>query len=113
MGHGLEEKSGITEDQVARREETEEWDTCERLMTPSNSSTEETRNGKETPERRSSEDRCTDIEIEGEQGIGEEETGRQLWDGKGIRPCTQLLATHSYKKKPDDLVGNEPDLKEG
>ena len=82
-------------------------------MTPGKSSTEESRNGKETAERISSEDRGTDIAIEGEQGTVEEETGRQLWDRKEIRPGTQMFATHSYKKKPDGPVRNELDLKEG
>ena len=35
-----------------------------------------------------------------------------MWGGKGIRPGTQMLATHSYQKKPDGPVGNELDLKE-
>ena len=64
-GQGLEEESGETGDQVARREETEEKEKCERVMTPGNSSTEESRKGTKTAERSSSEDRCTDIEIEG------------------------------------------------
>ena len=69
-------------------------------------------NGKETAERSSSEDRGTIIEIEGEHGTGEE-TYRQLLDGKGIRPGTQMLATHIYKKNPDGPVGNDLDLSEG
>ena len=32
-GHGLEEESGETGDQVARREETEEKEKCEPVMT--------------------------------------------------------------------------------
>ena len=48
---GLEEERGI---QVARLEETEEKEKCERVMTPYNSSTEESRNGKETAGRSSS-----------------------------------------------------------
>ena len=51
--------------------------------------------------------------MEGEHGTEEEETGRQLLDGKGLRPGTQMLATHSYKKNPNGPVGNELDLKEG
>ena len=51
--------------------------------------------------------------MEGEHGTEEEETGRQLLDGKGLRPDTQMLATHSYKKNPNGPVGNELDLKEG
>ena len=110
---GLEEERGITGIQVARLEETEEKEKCERVMTPGNSSTEESRNGKETAERSSSEDMGTLIEIEGEHGTDGEETDRQLLDGKGIRPGTQMLATHRYKKNPDGPVGNELDLSEG
>ena len=112
-GQGLEEESGETGDQVARREETEEKKKCEPVMTPRIILTEESRKGKETAERRSSEDRGTDIEMEGEHGTEEEETGRQLLDGKGLRPGTQMLATHSYKNNPNGPVGNELDLKEG
>ena len=61
---GLEEEGGETEIQVARLDETEEKKKCERVMTPDNSSTEESRNGKETAERGSSEDRGTVIEID-------------------------------------------------
>ena len=75
--------------------------------------TEESRKGKETAYRSSSEDRGTDLEMEGEHGTGEEETGRQLLDGKGLRPGTQMLATHSYKKNPNGPMGNELDLTEG
>ena len=82
-------------------------------MTPGNSSTEENRNGKETAERSSSEDRGTLIEIEGEHIADGEETDRQLLEGKGIRPGTQMLATHRHKKNPDGPVGNELDLSEG
>ena len=103
-GQGLEEETGETGDQVARREETEEKEKCERVMTPGNSLAEESRKGKETAERSSSEDRGTDIEMEGEHGTEEEETGRQLLDGKGLRPGTQMLATHSYKKNPNGPV---------
>ena len=38
---------------------------------------------------------------------------RQLLDGKGLRPGTQMLATHSYKKNTNGPVGNELDLQEG
>ena len=91
-GQGLEEESGETGDKVARQEETEE---------------------KETAERSSPEYRGTDIEMEGEHGTEEEETGRQLLDGKGLRPGTQMLATHSYKKNPNGPVGNELSLLDG
>ena len=47
-GQGLEEENGETGDQVARREETEEKEKCEPLMTPGNILTEESRKGKET-----------------------------------------------------------------
>ena len=110
---GLEEERGITGIQVARLEETEEKEKCERVMTPGNSSTEESRNGKETAERSSSEDMGTLIEIEGENGTDGEGTDRQLLGGKGIRTGTQMLATHRYKKNPDGPVGNELDLSEG
>ena len=104
---------GETGDQVAGREETEEKEKCERGMTPGNILTEDSRKGKETAERSSTEDRGTDIEMEGEHGTEEDETGRQLLDGKGLRPGTPMLATHSYKKNPNGPVGNELDLKEG
>ena len=112
-GQGLEEESGETGDQVARRGETEEKEKCEPVMTPGSILTEESRKGKETAERSSSEDRGTDIERVGEHGTEEEETGRQLLDGKGLRPGTQMmLATHSYKKNPNGPLGNELNLNE-
>ena len=109
---GLEEKSGETGDQVSRLEEADEKEKCERV-TLDNSSTDESRNGKENADHISSGDRDTDIEIEGERGTEEEETGRLLMDGKEIRPETQMLATHSNKKNPDGAVRNELDLIEG
>ena len=112
-GQGLEEESGETGDQVARREVTEEKEKREPVRTPDGILTEESRKGKETAERCSPEDRATDIEMEGEHGTEEEETGRQLLDGKGLRRGTQMLATHSYKKNPNGPVGNELDLEEG
>ena len=112
-GQGLVEESGDTGDQVARREETEEKEKREPVMTPRSILTEESRKGKETAERSSPEDRGTDIEMEGEHGTEEEETVRQLLDGKGLCPCTQMLASHSYKKNPNGPVGNELDLEEG
>ena len=78
-GQGLEEESGETGDQVARREETEEKEKREPVMTPGSILTEESQKGKE----------------------------------KGLRPGTQMLATHSYKKNPNGPVGNELDLEEG
>ena len=98
---------------MARLEETEEKEKSKRVMTPGNSSTDESRNGKETAERSSSEDRGTLIEIEGDHRTDGEETDRQLLDGKGIRPGTQMLATHRCKKYPDGPVGSELDLSEG
>ena len=100
-GQGLEEESGGTGDQVAGREETEEKEKCERVVTPGNILTKESRKGKETAERSSSEYRGTDIEMEGEHGTEEVETGRQLLDGKGLRPGTQMLATHRYTNNPN------------
>ena len=64
-GEGLEENRGETGDQVARLEEAGEKEKWERVMRLDNSSTEESRNSKETAERSSSEDRVTVIEIEG------------------------------------------------
>ena len=112
-GQGLEEESGETGDQVARREETEDKEKCEPGMPPRSILTEESRKGKETAERSSSEERGTDIEMEGEHGTEEGETCRQFLDGKGLRPDTQMLAMHSYKKNPNGPVGNELDLQEG
>ena len=103
-GQELEEESGETGDQVAKREETEEKVKCEPVLTPGSILTEESRKGKETAERSSSEDRGTDIEMEGEHGTEEEETGRQLLGGKGLRSGTQMLATHSHKKNPNGPV---------
>ena len=67
----MEDESGETGDQVARREEMEEKEKCEPVMTPRSILTEESRKGKETAERSSSEDRGTDIEMEGEHGTEE------------------------------------------
>ena len=67
---------------------------------------------REQNDRSSSEDRGTLIEIEGEHGTDGEETDRQLLYGKGMRPGTQMLATHRHKKNPDGPVGNELDLSE-
>ena len=111
-GQGLEEERGETGDQLARREETEEKEKCEPVMTPGIILTDERRKGKETAERSSSEDRGTDLEMEGEHGTEEGKTGRQLLERKGRSPGTQMLATHSYKKNPNGPVGNELDLKE-
>ena len=97
-GQGLEETSGEIGDREATLKEAEDREKCV---------------GETTTERSSSEDRDNDIEMEGEHGTEEEETGRQLLDGKGLRPGTQMLATHSYKKNPNGPVGNELDLMEG
>ena len=97
-GQGLEETSGETGDREATLKELEER---EKWV------------GEKTAERSSSEDRDNDIELEGEHGTEEEETGRQLLDGKGLRPGTHMLATHKYTKNPSGPVGNELDLMEG
>ena len=97
-GQGLEETSGETGDREATLKEAEEREKCV---------------GEKTGERSSSEDKGTDIEMEGEHGTEEEETGRQLLEAKGLRPGTQMLATNSYKKNPNGPVGNELDLEEG
>ena len=97
-GQGLEETSGETGDQEATLKEVEEREKCV---------------GEKTAERSSSEDRDNDIEMEGEHGTEEEDTGRQLLDGKGLRPGTHMLATHKYTKNPSGPVGNELDLVEG
>ena len=78
MGHGLEEKGGERGDQVAKLEEAEEKEKCEEVVTPDDISTEESRNEKEIAERKSSEDRGTAIEIEGERGIEGDTSGRQI-----------------------------------
>ena len=104
-GQGLEEENGETGEATEEKREP--------VMTQGNSLTEESRKGKETAERISPEDRGTDIEMEGEHGTEEEETGRQLLDGKGLRPGTHMLATHNYTKNPSGPVGNELDLMEG
>ena len=63
--------------------------------------TEESRKGKKTAERSSSEDRGTDIEMEGEHGTEEEETGRQLLDGKGLRPGTHNAYNAQSQEEPE------------
>ena len=97
-GQGLEETSGETGDREATLKEVEE---------------RETGVGEKTAERISSQDRDNDIEMEGEHGTEEEDTGRPLLDGKGLRPGTHMLATHKYTKNPSGPVGNELDLVEG
>ena len=111
-GQRLEEKRGGTGDQLARLEETEEKETCERAMTPGNSSTEESRNGKETAERSSSEDRGTVIEIEGENGT-EGDTSRRQIEVKKLCSGAPVLALKSYTKNPDSPVGYELDIQQG
>ena len=97
-GQGLEETSGETGDREATLKEVEEREKCV---------------GEKTAERSSSEDRDNGIEMEGEHGTEEEDTGRQLLDGKGLRPGTHMLATHNYTKNPSGPVGNGLDLMEG
>ena len=70
-------------------------------MTPGSILTEESRKGKETAERSSSEDRGTDLEMEGEHGTEEEETGRQLLERKGRSPGTQMLANAQLQEEPE------------
>ena len=54
---------------MTRLEEADDKEKCERVTLDSSSS-EESRNGKETAERSSSEDRGTILEIEREHGTG-------------------------------------------
>ena len=101
MGDGLEEKGGERGDQVARleeAEEAEEKEKCEEVVTPDDISTEESRNEKEIAERKSSEDRGTAIEIEGERGIEGDTSGRQIEvknilcsGGSWQRNCTRRI----------------------
>ena len=92
---------------MGRLEEADEKEKCERVRLD-NSSTEESRSGKETAERSSPEDRDTVIESGVEHGTEGENTTRRLM----IRSGTQFLATHGYKKNPEGPVGNELDLNE-
>ena len=89
-GQGLEEESGETGDQVARREETEK-EKCEPVMTPRSILTEESRKGKETAERSSSEDRGTDIEMEGEHGRKRRKLVDSCWMGRDYVPVHRCL----------------------
>ena len=91
-GRGLEEKGGETGDREVGLEEQEKG---KGFLAPDNSLAEVNWNGKEIAGHISSEDRDTDIEVEGEHGTEGEETGRQLMGGKEIRLGTQMLATHS------------------
>ena len=55
-------------------------------------------------------------EKEKEKYVGEktrDNSSTDNMDGKRIRPGTQMLATHDYKKNPDSPVGNELDVNEG
>ena len=98
-GHGLDEKGGETGDrEVGRLEEQEKG---EGFLAPDDSLAEENWNGKVNAGHSSSEDRDTDIEIQGEHGTEEEEIGRYLMDGKETRPGTQMLATHSYRENDE------------
>ena len=110
-GQGLEEKIGETGDQVARLEEADEKEKCERV-TLDNSSTEESRKGKETAERSSAEDRCTVIEIEEEHGTEGDESGRQI-EVQKLCSGAPILANKSYKKNPDSPMGKELALQQG
>ena len=106
-GQGLEEESGETGDQVARREETEEKEKREPVMTPGSILTEESRKGKETGERSSPEDRGTDIEMEGEHGTGEDELVDSCWMGRDyvqVYRCLQRTVTELDLEEGDTLV---------
>ena len=105
-GQGLEEKGGETGDRVAGLEESEK-EKCDGMMTPDNISTGEIRTEKETAGTIWPEERDSGLEIEIEQGTEEEETSRQMIDGKEIRPGTQITATQEYEKNPDSPVGEE------
>ena len=96
---------------MARLEEADEKEKCERVMTPGNSSTEESRNGKETAERSSSEDRGTVAEIEAEHGTEGDESRRQI---EVLKLCSgaPILAKKSYTKNPDSPLGKELDLQQ-
>ena len=114
-GQGLEENRGETGDQVARLEEADEKEKCERVMAPDNSSTEECRNGKETAERSSSEDREDRgivIEIEGEDGTEGHPSRRQI-EVQKLCSGAPILANKSCKKNLDSPMGNELDLQQG
>ena len=111
-GQGLDEKREETGYQVARLEEADEKEKCEHVMTLDNSSTEESGNGKETTERSSSEDRCTVMEIEGEQGTEGDESRRQI-EVQKLCSGAPILAKKSYKKNPDIPMGKEIYLQQG
>ena len=70
-GHGLENKVGETGDREVGLEGQEKG---EGFFAPENSLAEENWNGKENAGHIPSEDRDTDIEIEGEHGTEGEET---------------------------------------
>ena len=88
---------------MARLEEVEGKEKCERVMTPDNSSTEESRNEMETVERNLSEDRDTIIEIEGEHGP----EGDESIEVQKLCSGALILAKKSYKKNPDSPMGKE------
>ena len=111
-GQGLEERRGETEDQVARLEEADEKEKCSRVMTLDNSSTEESRNGKETAERSSSEASGTVIEIEEEHRTEGDESRRQI-EVQKLCSGAPILAKKSYKKNPDSPMGKELNLQKG
>ncbi len=79
------------------------------MTTPGNSSTEDSRNGKETAERSWSDDSGFVIEIEEEHGTEGEESGR-LSGAKKICSGAPITARTSYPKNPDSPQGNELDL---
>ena len=81
-------------------------------MIPANSSTEESRNGKETAERSSSKDSGTITEIAGEHGTEGDESIRQI-EVQKLCSGAPILAKKSYKKNPDSPMGKELGLQEG
>ena len=85
-GQGLEETSGETGDREATVKEAEEREKCV---------------GEKTAERSSSEDRDNDIEMEGEHGTEEEDTGRQLLDGKGTTTRNTHACNAQVHEEPE------------
>ena len=92
---------------MARLEEADEKEKSERVMTLANSSTEESRNGKERAERSWSED----IEIEEEHGTEWDDSRTKI---KVQKFCSgePILAKKSYKNNPDSPIGKELDLQQ-
>ena len=83
-GQGLEEKEG---EAGGREVGLEEQEKGERILAPDNSLAEESRNGKDNADHISSEERYTDIEIEGEHGTERGRDGKAVdgWEGHTFR----------------------------